>query len=137
MARTNFEKLRVYQLAEQLADGIWKIVIKWEYFPKITIGKQIVAAADGVGSNIAEGSGRGSALDNRRFIKIARGSLYETKHWLRRSYRRKLLTESEVKELRPIIDELLPTLNAYYRSVDGSVEVRRTKYKDPSTKHKN
>jgi len=137
MARTNFEKLRVYQLAEQLADRIWKIVIKWEYFPKITIGKQIVAAADGVGSNIAEGSGRGSALDNRRFIKIARGSLYETKHWLRRSYRRNLLTDSEVKELRPIIDELLPTLNAYYRSVDGCVEVRRTKYKHPNTKHKN
>lgn len=136
MIKTNFEKLRVYQLAEQLADVIWKIVTKWEYFPKITIGKQIVTAADGVGSNIAEGSGRGSAKDNRRFIKIARGSLYETKHWLRRSYKRKLLTDSDVNDLRPIIDELLPTLNAYYRSVDVSVEVKRTKYKAPSTKLK-
>ena len=80
MGKTNFEKLRVYQLAEQLADRIWKIVVEWEYFSKITIGKQIVTAADGVGSNIAEGSGRGSAQDNRRFIKIARGSPYETKH---------------------------------------------------------
>jgi len=72
MAQTNFEKLRVYQLAEQLADLIWQIVNKWEYFPKITVGKQMVTAADGVGSNIAEGSGRGSYLDNRRFVKIAR-----------------------------------------------------------------
>jgi hypothetical protein len=27
MGQTNFEKLRVYQLAEQLADLIWKIVV--------------------------------------------------------------------------------------------------------------
>jgi four helix bundle protein len=122
MTHTNFEKLRVYQLAEKLADRIWKIVIKWEYFPRITIGKQIVTAADGVGSNIAEGTGRGSIQDNRRFIKIARGSLYETKHWLRRSYKRQLLTEADVNDLKPIIDELLPKLNAYYRSVDKAAE---------------
>ena len=122
MVQTNFGKLRVYQLAEQLADKIWRIVIKWNYFAKITIGKQMVTAADGLGSNIAEGSGRGSLQDNRRFIKIARGSLYETKHWLRRSYKRQLLTKQEISELKPIIEELLPKLNAYYRSVDSAVK---------------
>jgi len=137
MTRTNFEKLRVYQLAEKLADRIWKIVIKWEYFPRITIGKQIVTAADGVGSNIAEGTGRGSIQDNRRFIKIARGSLYETKHWLRRSYKRQLLTEADVNDLKPIINELLPKLNAYYRSVDKAAESLRTKNKAQSTKLRN
>ena len=137
MTHTNFEKLRVYQLAEKLADRIWKIVIKWEYFPKITIGKQIVTAADGVGSNIAEGTGRGSIQDNRRFIKIARGSLYETKHWLRRSYKRQLLTEADVNDLKPIINELLPKLNAYYRSVDKAAESLRTKNKAQSTKLRN
>src|SRR6476620_4738885 len=137
MTHTNFEKLRVYQLAEKLADRIWKIVIKWEYFPRITIGKQIVTAADGVGSNIAEGTGRGSIQDNRRFIKIARGSLYETKHWLRRSYKRQLLTETDVNELKPIINELLPKLNAYYRSVDKAAESIRTKNKAQSTKLRN
>ena len=132
MVQTNFEKLRVYQLAEQLADTIWRIVIKWNYFAKITIGKQIVS--DGVGSNIAEGSGRGSLLDNRRFIKIARGSLYETKHWLRRSYKRQLLTEQEISELKPIIEELLPKLNAYYRSVDCAVRTKANKVQ--SSKYK-
>jgi four helix bundle protein len=127
MVQTNFEKLRVYQLAEKLADRIWQIVVKWNYFAKITIGKQIVAAADGVGSNIAEGSGRGSLQDNRRFIRIARGSLYETKHWLRRCYKRQLLSEREISELKPIIDELLPKLNAYYRSVDCAVGTKANK----------
>jgi four helix bundle protein len=134
--QTNFEKLRVYQLAELLADRIWNIVKKWEYFPKITIGKQMVTAADGVGSNIAEGTGRGSLQDNRRFIKIARGSLYETKHWLRRSYRRQLLTKADVDALKPIMEELLPKLNAYYRSIDRAVAPKGTKYKVQSTKLK-
>jgi four helix bundle protein len=136
MARTNFEKLRVYQLAEKLADRIWRVVVKWDYFAKATVGEQIVDAADGIGSNIAEGTGRGSLQDNRRFVKIARGSLYETKHWLRRAYRRKLLTEREVCDLKPLIDELLPTLNAYFRSLNDAVEKTKTKYKAPSTKLK-
>lgn len=136
MAKTNFEKLRVYQLAEKLADKIWEIVVKWDYFAKNTVGMQMVAAADGVGSNISEGTGRGSLQDNRRFIKIARGSLYETKHWLRRAYRRKLLTQDEIDGVKPLIDELLPTLNAYYRSVDRAVRLAKTKHKVQSTKLK-
>ena len=118
MERTNFEKLQVYQLSEKLADNIWAIVITWDSFAKDTVGKQIVRAADSIGANIAEGSGRGSLPDNRRYVRIARGSLYETIHWLRRSYLRKLLSQTEVKKLRTLVEELSPKLNAFLRSVD-------------------
>jgi len=121
MEKTNFEKLQVYQLAEKLADEIWSVVRGWDYFAKDTVGRQIVKAADAIGANLAEGSGRGSVLDNRRFVKIARVSLYETKHWLRRAYRRTLLTKKQVDDLIPIIVALLPKLNAYYRSLDEAV----------------
>jgi four helix bundle protein len=136
MTKTNFERLRVYQLAEKLADLIWQIVIKWDHFAKRTVGVQLVTAADGVGSNISEGTGRGSLLDNRRFIRIARGSLYETKYWLRRAYRRKLLTQADIDTLKPVLSELLPTLNAYYRSVDLAATKPKTKNKAQRTKHK-
>ena len=116
--RTNFEKLQVYQLSEKLADNIWEIVVTWDSFAKDTVGKQIVRAADSIGANIAEGSGRGSLPDNRRYVRIARGSLYETIHWLRRSYLRKLLSPTEVKKLRALVEELSPKLNAFLRSVD-------------------
>src|SRR2546422_8703450 len=122
MERTNFENLDVYKLSEALADDIWNFVAKWEYFAKDTVGKQIVRAADSIGANIAEGSGRGSLQDNRRFIRMARGSLYETIHWLRRSYLRKLLTQTEIKKLRMLIEELTPKLNAFLRSVDQHVK---------------
>ena len=55
-----------------------------------TIGKQIVRAADSVCANIAEGRGKYNDQDNRRFVKIARGSLYETISWLRLAYARQL-----------------------------------------------
>ena len=118
MERTNFEKLQVYQLSEKLADNICEIVVTWDSFAKDTVGKQIVRAADSIGANIAEGSGRGSLPDNRRYVRIARGSLYETIHWLRRSYLRKLLSPTEVKKLRALVEELSPKLNAFLRSVD-------------------
>src|SRR5436305_3220724 len=124
MERTNFEKLQVYQLSEKIADNIWNIVVKWDSLAKDTVGKQIVRSADSIGANIAEGSGRGSLQDNRRFVRMARGSLYETIHWLRRSYTRKLLTQPEVKKLRLLVEELAPKLNAFLRSVDKRVDAK-------------
>lgn len=132
MERTNFEKLRVYRLAETLADGIWGIVRTWDYLAKDTVGKQMIRAADSIGANIAEGTGRGSLQDNRRFIRMARGSLYETQHWLRRAYKRSLLSKQQVASLTPIIGELTPKLNAYFRSVNTAALVSRQQ----STKHK-
>jgi len=123
MERTNFERLRVYRLSENLADELWKIVFPWGYFERDTVGKQLVRAGDSVGANIAEGTGRGTFLDNRRFVRIARGSLNETKHWLRRAHKRDLLTTAQTASLRPMIEELAPMLNAYLKSI-GTVSVK-------------
>ena len=117
MGKPDFEKLEVYKLAEKLANEIWDVVAKWEYFAKDTIGKQIVRSADSIGANLAEGNGRYSIKDNQRFVKIARGSLYETIHWLRLVCYRKLISDEEVRRLKPIIDELSPKLNAYLNSL--------------------
>jgi four helix bundle protein len=117
MNRPDFENLEVYKLAEKLANEIWHIVKEWDYFAKDTIGKQIVRSADSVCANIAEGRGRYNDQDNRRFVKIARGSLYETISWLRLAYARQLLTKEQVSKFKPIIDELLPKLSAYLKSI--------------------
>jgi four helix bundle protein len=84
------------------------------------VGKQIVRSADSIGANIAEGVGRGSYQDNRRFVKIARGSLNETQHWLRRAYCRNLLTDKQVNTLKLIINGLAPQLNSYLKSIGQS-----------------
>ena len=117
MAKSSFSQLQVYQLAEKLSDEIWAVVLTWDRFARDTVGNQIVRSADSIGANIAEGAGRGSFQDNKRFVKIARGSLNETQHWLRRAYQRKLLNDEQIKKLQPIVAELAPRLNAYLRSI--------------------
>jgi len=131
MPRAAFETLRVYELAEQASDEIWRIITKWDQFARDTIGKQLARAADSIGANIAEGYGRGSVQDNRRFIKIARGSMNETMHFLRRAYRRDLLKASQIDSLKPLFEELGPKLNAYLNSV-GKVS-KTTHNKQPTT----
>jgi four helix bundle protein len=125
MEKTNFVHLHIYKLSEKLADEIWNIVLRWNFFAKDTVGIQIVKAADSIGSNIAEGSGRGTNAELRRFLRISRGSLYETIHWLRRAYRRGLLNQAQVSQLVPLVNELTPKLNAYLGRI-GSLKYRKT-----------
>lgn len=122
MEKSNFENLQIYQLSTQLANKIWKIASAWNNFAKDTIGKQIVRSADSIGANIAEGSGRGSAKDNSRFLKIARGSLYETRHWLFCVKDRNLLSEEQIKLLSALMKELIPKLNAYLGMVNETAK---------------
>ena len=124
--RTGFENLRIYHLAEELSDLAWGVVVKWNHFAQSTIGKQLINSIDSVGANIAEGTGRGSFAENRRFAKIARGSLFEVKHWLRRSYKRDLLSESEIVKFQTLIEELTPKLSAYINSIEKKVQQHST-----------
>jgi four helix bundle protein len=116
-ARTAFENLRIYRLAEEIADLAWEVVVEWTHLAQNTVGRQLINSADSIGANIAEGTGRGSSAENRRFAKIARGSLFEVKHWLRRAYKRKLLTETEVAKFQELVEELTPKLSAYINSI--------------------
>jgi len=42
------EDLKIYIMAMQLGEEVWKIVMTWDYFQKDTIGKQWVKSADSV-----------------------------------------------------------------------------------------
>jgi four helix bundle protein len=112
-----FEHLDIYRPSEDLADRIWDCVMSWDTFARNAVGMQLVRAADSVGANIAEGTGRGTYKDNAHFARTARGSLNETRHFLRRAYRRRLITKDEIAQLKPLVRELGPRLNAYIRSL--------------------
>lgn len=122
MEKTNFENLEIYKLSEQLSDSVWDVVLGWNNLATDTVGKQVIRSADSIGANIAEGSGHGTPQDNPRFLRMARGSLYETRHWLCRAHRRKLLTTDQKDRLVPVISEIIPKLNAYIRRVDQTIK---------------
>jgi four helix bundle protein len=87
--------LEVFKLSEAISDAIWRVVADWGWFEKATIGKQITRAADSIGGNIAEGYGRYSFRENVQFCHYARGSLFETKYFVRRTYSRGILNEEQ------------------------------------------
>ncbi|MDM8549771.1 four helix bundle protein [Desulfobacterales bacterium HSG2] len=87
---------------------------------------------------------KGTPKENRRFVRIFRGSLNETRFWLHRAYQRDLLTQHQMEALTNILDELAPSLNAYLTSIgrnkrqapDNDTEAElKTKHQTPNTKH--
>jgi four helix bundle protein len=82
---SNLTDLRIFQDAEALAHSVWKIVKPWDHFARRTVGEQLVRSADSVGANIAESYGGYHYGDRIRFLYYARGSLYETRFWLRQA----------------------------------------------------
>jgi four helix bundle protein len=119
--------LRIYQLAEVLADEVWGEVTTWNEFARQTVGRQLVEAADAIGGNIAEGYGRYHYKENRQFQFYARGSLEETGHWLRRAHGRKLIPERRYEELMGKLADLVPQLNAYIRTLERKAKEGRVK----------
>ena len=110
------EDLEIYQMAEELSDKIWDICIRMDYFAKDTLGKQMARAADSISANIAEGHGRYHFNDRLSFCYYARGSLFETRSWLFKAIRRKLIKD-KIEEITEIIEILPKRLNAYIRSI--------------------
>jgi four helix bundle protein len=114
------EKLEVYELAELFSDEIWEIVMKWDNFKKDTIGKQIARSADSVSTNIAEGYGRFYYKESKQFYFYSRGSLQETKSWIGKCKRRKLVKETQCEELLQKAETILLKLNAFIKFVSKS-----------------
>ena len=94
MGKPRFLTLRVYRLAERLADALDKLVAEWDPYHRNTVGEQLVRAADAVGTNIAAGHGRGTPEGNKRYVLAARTSLYET-CITSAALKRKVLTEEQ------------------------------------------
>jgi four helix bundle protein len=79
---SSFRDLDAYRLSAALARDLRSAIGGWPPFDRWSIGIQLVRAAGSVGANIAEGSGRWHRADQRQFLRTARGSLYETEHWI-------------------------------------------------------
>ncbi|MDX9907872.1 MAG: four helix bundle protein [Mariniphaga sp.] len=111
------EELEIYKLAMDLGDEVWRNVNQWDDFNRDTIGKQLVRSVDSVAANISEGFGRYHFKESNHFNYYARGSLYETKTWLTKSYHRNLLTEEEFNRYMELIKVLGIKLNNYINSI--------------------
>ena len=130
----DIEELNVYRLSMDLGEDVWNIVTDWDYFEKDTVGKQLVKAADSVAANLSEGFGRYHYREAKHFYYYSRGSLYETKTWLTKAHKRKLIPDNKYDKLRKEIRNISVKLNNYIKSI-GKVPGNQVKDDDTDFLH--
>lgn len=118
----NFEKLVVWQLAEDLAVEVYKLFVKFPQEEKYGLCSQLRRAVSSISINLAEGSGRSSYQEKIRFIEISDGSLKETYSELHLSMRLGFITEEDLEQLQPLFVDIESKLRALRWSYKKQLE---------------
>lgn len=101
----NFEKLKIWQKAMDVAVEVYKVSLLLPIDEKFN---QIKKCAVSIPSNIAEGSGRNSNKEFIQFLGIANGSTFELITQLILAKRLSLVDEEIIQ---PIINQLVEISN--------------------------
>jgi len=111
------EELEIYKLAMSSSNDIWEIYLQLPKQFKFNMGDQVLRSIDSIGANIAEGFGRYHYRDSMRFYYNARGSLFESKHWLELLLNRNLIDKEKYRLLKDKLDTLGIKLNNFINSI--------------------
>jgi four helix bundle protein len=113
----DFKDLKVWVKAHELTLGVYK---KTRLFPKeelFGITSQMRRASVSVEANIAEGCGRRSDGEMKRFLQIARGSASEVECHLILSRDLELMSVSEFKDLEAKVLEIQRMLAGFVQQI--------------------
>ena len=115
-ADMQFEKLRVYQEAVNLALDIYQLTKKFPKEEIFGLVSQLRRAAVSIPLNIAEGSSR-SKKEFRHFLDMARGSCYELVSLLTICQGLQYVTQAEYQNFYETINVLTRKINALKKSL--------------------
>lgn len=115
------ENLEVYKIARILSKTGWGIYKTLKNESRFVIGQQFIRSIDSIGANIAEGFGRYHYMDSVKFYYNARGSLWESKHWIELMYERDLISEDDLRNFSENIKTLGLKLNNFISSIKTKV----------------
>lgn len=113
----SFEKLDVWKFAREYVKKIYELTLKFSNTEKFGLTQQIQRAAVSISSNIAEGSGRTSPKEQKHFVEIAYGSLMETFSQLYLAYDLGYIDESDLVEIKPLINNIAAQLCNLRKSI--------------------
>ncbi|NPD48325.1 four helix bundle protein [Lentimicrobium sp. S6] len=116
------EDFQVYNLSMEIGEEIYSHVIKWDYFQKDTIGKQLIRSSDSIAANLSEGLGRYHYKERKNFSFYSRGSLFETKTWITKANNRGLIDDSIFKEMMEKLNTISVKLNNYIKTLGPDKE---------------
>jgi four helix bundle protein len=118
----SFEKLEVWKLGRTLTKEIYKISKSFPEDERYGLTSQIRRACVSITSNIAEGSSRITGKEQARFTEISYGSLMEVLNQLITACDLQYISDEEVNNNRPLIEELANRLNSYRKTQLNKVQ---------------
>ncbi len=129
--RKGYKDLEIYKGAYKLSLHIYKITARYPKDEIYGITSQLRRAAVSIPLNIAEGYGRLSEDDFKRFLKISLGSTNETSTLIEISKDLEYIDNNEYENLMKQYDILGKKI---YRFIENlSFKKQNTKYKIPNT----
>ena len=117
MTQTKQRQQNPNEMAEQLADSIWRLTADWGDFAKSSIGLPLTRSVDGVALQLAMSLGRNSVKDHLGRISSARKGLTPASYWLQRATKRGLLAEEQAERIRAQMLALANRLEEHAQAV--------------------
>ena len=112
-----YQDLRVWHKSIELVKEIYFLTEKLPSKEKYVLSDQMRRAAISIPSNVAEGNGRSSRVEYKRFVEIARGSQYELQTQLYICVELNYFTESDTEKANKLITEVGKMLNNLIKSL--------------------
>ena len=116
----NFKELMVWQKAYQLSLLTYQITSTFPYSEQFGLTNQIRRCATSIAANIAEGCGRGSDADFKRFVQMAIGSVCELECHFMLARDLKFLKEKEFTLVHESFTEIRKMLIALRQRLKSS-----------------
>ena len=114
----NHEELRVWKSAHRLTLDIYMATASWPSSERYGLTSQTRRASASIGANIAEGAGRDSDAEMKRFLRIAVGSANEVHTYLLLARDLGYRPTTEVTRLTTDVIALRRQLRALIRALD-------------------
>lgn len=115
----SFRDFVAWQKAYALGLEIYKLSGELPERERFGLTQQLRRAVVSIASNIAEGYGRGGRADYLRFLKFARGSLYEVDTQLMYCVDLECVSAEDYADTKSILDETERVLAGLIRSLDA------------------
>ena len=117
MAVRSYRELIVWQKGMDLVMLVYQVTKVFPKEERYGLTSQIRRSAVSVPSNIAEGQGRRSPADFKRFLSIARGSLQEVETQIMIASRLNYIEKTQEQKLLRLSTEVAKLLNGLSNSV--------------------
>lgn len=101
----NFKNLKIWRKGMEIVIDTYQLTEQLPHDQKYSLVQQVQKSAVSIPSNIAEGSGRDSYKDYKRFLNIAMGSAFEAETQLLLTQKLKFLDENKINSVVKLLNE--------------------------------